>query len=229
MGPAGTYVSSIHMTDGGSAVTAALAAPPVSTTSSIPLGPNSVLIVSEVERIHNPTSLPTIVFRRDRTVRRVQSSRDMTQPPSLDAGRIDLERQAAYAAPGDSRSLISLATSRARRRAMSSIGVRSSRASTGFTNQTGMYAGSMTRARRSTISASSTTRCARSPIGDARPRSQSRTVLGLAPTASPITTSERWATRWIRMASSASAEAMHPTVRSTSRLHHDFGRCHRAQ
>jgi hypothetical protein len=49
----------------------------------------------------------------------------------------------------------------------------------------------MTRASRSVISPSSISRVAREPVGELRPRNQSRTVLGLAPVAAAISRSLR--------------------------------------
>jgi hypothetical protein len=64
----------------------------------------------------------------------------------------------------------------------------------GRLSQIEMYSRFMTRVRRSVISASSMGRAAHWPVGELRPLSQSRTVLGLAPVAAAISRSLRCAT-----------------------------------
>jgi hypothetical protein len=177
---------------------------------AIPLGPQRVPLIGEVQGVDDLASLPPVVARRLRPKARIGVVRNVTQPRAGGADRIDVERQrrSPQTAPGDSSSDTTRATRRALPRAISSSGFWSSSASIGLESHTGMYSESMTRLSRSTISASSATRSARSPVGDVRRANQSRTVLGAAPTARPICLSERCATSWIRATSSANAVAI---------------------
>ena len=105
---------------------------------AVPLCPGARLSVDQVEGVHHRSALPAIVPGRLRPTRRVRPGRHVSPPPAPDGGRIDVECQARQAAPGDSSSLMSRATRRAWPPAINPMGVQSSRASIGFTIQTGM-------------------------------------------------------------------------------------------
>ncbi len=91
---------------------------------AIPLGPERLLPIGEVESVDDVAALPTVVTRRPRPNARVSTVGDVTQPRAGGVNRIDIECQRAgpQTAPGDSSSDTTRATRRARPRAISSNG-----------------------------------------------------------------------------------------------------------
>jgi hypothetical protein len=90
----------------------------------IPLSPERVLAVGEVEGIDDVAALPAVVPRRLWASAWISSVRDLTQPRAGGVDRIDVEYQGArpQTAPGDSSSDTTCATRRARPRAIISSG-----------------------------------------------------------------------------------------------------------
>jgi hypothetical protein len=91
---------------------------------AVPLSPEGLLLIGEVEGVDDLAALPAVVARRLRSDTRVSEVRDVTQPRSGGVNRIDLERQRSgpQTAPGDSSSETTRATRRALPRAISSRG-----------------------------------------------------------------------------------------------------------
>lgn len=91
---------------------------------AIPLCPERVLLVGEVESVDHVASLPPVVTWRLRPAARVGAVGNVTQPGAGGVNRIDVERQRArpQTAPGDSSSDTTRATRRALPRAISSSG-----------------------------------------------------------------------------------------------------------
>ena len=106
----------------------------------VPLGPEGLLCIGEVERVDDLAVLPAVVAGRSRTDTRVGGVGKVTQPGAGRVDRVDVERQRAgpQTAPGDSSSDTTRATLRALPRAISSSGFWSSSASIGRNSQTGM-------------------------------------------------------------------------------------------
>lgn len=91
---------------------------------AIPLGPERVLRVGEVESVDDVAALPAVIAWRLRPNARVGAVRNVTQPDAGGVDRIDIECQRArpQTAPGDSSSDTTRATARALPRAISSSG-----------------------------------------------------------------------------------------------------------
>ena len=91
---------------------------------AIPLSPQRLLLVTEVESIDDVASLPAVVTWRLRANARVSPVRNLTQPPAGGVNRIDIQCQRArpQTAPGDSSSDTTRATRRALPRAINSSG-----------------------------------------------------------------------------------------------------------
>lgn len=90
----------------------------------IPLRPQRLLLVGEVESIDDVAPLPAAVAWRLRAELRVSPVRDVTQPDAGGIDRIDMEcqRPRPQTAPGDSSPDTTRATRRARPRAINSSG-----------------------------------------------------------------------------------------------------------
>jgi len=91
---------------------------------AIPLSPERLLLIGEVEGIDDVAALPAVVARRLWPSAWVSAVRDLTQPRAGGVGRIDVERQRGrpQTAPGDSSSETTRATRRALPRAINSSG-----------------------------------------------------------------------------------------------------------
>jgi len=91
---------------------------------AIPLSPQRVLLVGEVESVDDVAALPTVVTWRLRPNAWVSAAGNVTQPRAGGVNRIDIECQRArpQTAPGDSSSDTTRATRRALPRAISSSG-----------------------------------------------------------------------------------------------------------
>jgi len=91
---------------------------------AIPLSPQGLLLIGEVEGVDDVAALPAIIARRLRPKAWVSAVRDLTQPRAGGVDRIDVERQPArpQTAPGDSSSETTRATRRALPRAIKSSG-----------------------------------------------------------------------------------------------------------
>ena len=91
---------------------------------AIPLSPERVLVVGEVESVDDVAALPTVVTWRLRPYARVGAVGNVTQPRAGGVNRINTECQRAgpQTAPGDSSSDTTRATRRALPRAISSSG-----------------------------------------------------------------------------------------------------------
>jgi hypothetical protein len=107
---------------------------------AIPLRPEGLLVVSEVERVDDIAPLPAAVAWWLRPKAWISAVRDLTQPRTCRVDRIDIECQSAgpQTAPGDSSSDTTRATRRALPRAINSSGFRSSSASIGLDSHMGM-------------------------------------------------------------------------------------------
>ena len=106
---------------------------------AVPFRPQGRLVPSHVERIDDHASLPAVVVGRLGTEPWVGAVGKVTQPDSCRLDGVDIDRQGStQAAPGDSRPETTCATRRASPAAIASRGFRSSSASIGFDNQTGM-------------------------------------------------------------------------------------------
>ena len=106
----------------------------------VPLRPERILFVAQVESVDDIAALPPVVARRLRPSARVRFVRKVTQPCANSLGCIDVEcrRARPQTAPGDSSSDTTRATLRALPRAISSSGFWSSSASIGLESHTGM-------------------------------------------------------------------------------------------
>jgi hypothetical protein len=91
---------------------------------AIPLSPQRLPLIGEVEGVDDVASLPAVVARRLRPEVWVGAVRDLTQPRACGVNRIDVERQPPrpQTAPGDSSSETTRATRRALPRAINSSG-----------------------------------------------------------------------------------------------------------
>jgi hypothetical protein len=91
---------------------------------AIPLGPQGLLLISEVEGIDDLAVLPAVITRWLWPPAWVSEVGDLTQPRSGGVSRIDVECQRAgpQTAPGDSSSETTRATRRALPRAINSSG-----------------------------------------------------------------------------------------------------------
>lgn len=91
---------------------------------AIPLSPQRLLLIGEVESVDDVAALPAVVARWLRPPARVSEVRDLTQPRSVGVNRVDVERRRAgpQTAPGDSSSETTRATRRALPRAINSSG-----------------------------------------------------------------------------------------------------------
>jgi hypothetical protein len=90
----------------------------------IPLSPERLLVVGEVERVDDVAALPAVVPRGLWASAWDASVRNLTQPSAGRVDRIDIEcrRARPQTAPGDSSSDTTCATRRARPRAINSSG-----------------------------------------------------------------------------------------------------------
>jgi hypothetical protein len=59
---------------------------------SIPLGPDAIGGPAEIERVDDLAALPAVVIGRRGACRRIDSRRSVPKPPSIDGGRLDVER-----------------------------------------------------------------------------------------------------------------------------------------
>jgi hypothetical protein len=91
---------------------------------AIPLSPERLLLIGEVEGIDDVAALPAVVARWLWPSAWVSAVRDLTQPRAGGVGRIDVERRRVgpQTAPGDSSSETTRATRRALPRAINSSG-----------------------------------------------------------------------------------------------------------
>jgi len=91
---------------------------------AIPLTPQRLLLIGEVERVDDLAALPTVVASWLRPIPGVGEVRDLSEPSSGGINRLNVERQRArpQTAPGDSSSETTRATRRALPRAINSRG-----------------------------------------------------------------------------------------------------------
>jgi hypothetical protein len=91
---------------------------------AIPLRPQRLLVIGEIEGVDDVAMLPAVVARRLRPKARVSAVRDLTQPRAGGINRNNPERQRVrpQTAPGDSSSETTRATRRALPRAINSSG-----------------------------------------------------------------------------------------------------------
>jgi len=91
---------------------------------AVPLGPERVPVVGEIEHVDDLAVLPAVVAWRPGPRPRISAVRHVTQPRARGVDRIDVEsqRRSPQTAPGDSSSDTTRATRRALPRAISSSG-----------------------------------------------------------------------------------------------------------
>ncbi len=105
---------------------------------AVPRRPGCVLLIGEVQRLHDIAPLPAIVGWRDMKRQRCRANGCVAEPAAGDSDRVDVQGQRDQTAPGSSSDAMSFATRRYSPAAMRSIGLSSSRASMGLVSHSGM-------------------------------------------------------------------------------------------